>query len=219
MLFVSHNMSAVTQLTDRAILLAGGQISRSGQSQGVVQLYLSEGRDRGIVEFDLRNTRRRYHGTGEARIVFLKFNRSKPRFEFNEPLSYCIGIKAERRISKIRASMTVHTKAGSPIIGSIGSEIKGLEPGEEREMIVALPPCRLSPGSYYCSVSIGRGDSFTSIVDYDIVTEILSFEVMPETNHFGALGEWHLGWGAICFESLSAAWAKRPETVSASGRD
>ena len=79
----------------------------------MVQFYLAQSRGRGIVEFDVRNETRRHEGTGDARIISLRFNRSTPHFEFNEPLSYCIGIKAERRIPRIRANMTVFTTQGT----------------------------------------------------------------------------------------------------------
>jgi homopolymeric O-antigen transport system ATP-binding protein len=42
-LFVSHNMQAVAQLCDRAILLDGGQIVREGRSTEVVAHYLQSG--------------------------------------------------------------------------------------------------------------------------------------------------------------------------------
>ena len=210
-LFVSHNMSAVTQLTQRAILLAGGQISHSGQSQGVVQQYLAEARRAGGMESHI-NQRRRPLGTGEAHITSLRFKRSPPHFQFNEPLSFRIRIKAERRISRIRANMTVYMRGGSPVGCALGPAITGLAAGEQREMVVTLPPCRLSPGSYYCAVSIGRGLS-----DYDIVTESLFFDVMPEAS--GVLGNWYPGWGAICFEDLSATWGQPAEAFSVAEND
>ena len=79
-LFVSHNMAAVTQLTERAILLSHGSIAHSGECQSVVQFYLAESRGRGIVEFDVRNQTRRHGGTGDARIISLRFNRSTHPF-------------------------------------------------------------------------------------------------------------------------------------------
>ncbi|HEY7380449.1 MAG TPA: ABC transporter ATP-binding protein [Gaiella sp.] len=41
-LFVSHNMQAITQLCDRAILLEGGRVALDGPSQRVVARYLQE---------------------------------------------------------------------------------------------------------------------------------------------------------------------------------
>ncbi len=39
-LFVSHNMQAIAQLCDRALLLEGGRIARDGPSEEVVAHYL-----------------------------------------------------------------------------------------------------------------------------------------------------------------------------------
>jgi lipopolysaccharide transport system ATP-binding protein len=218
-LFVSHNMNAVTQLTDRAILLSGGSISYSGRSQSVVQLYLAQVRWRGKVEFDVRDEARQYNGTGEARIIFLRFSRPTPHFAFNEPLSFCIGIKAERQISRIRANLTIFTTEGSPIGSSIGHEIAGLAAGGRGEMTVTLSSCRLSPGSYYCAVSIGKGDNFSGLTEYDIVTETLFFDIMPEVSEFGLLGKWDSTWGSIYFENMSAAWEQPVSVLSAVEQD
>jgi lipopolysaccharide transport system ATP-binding protein len=46
-LFVSHNMSAVSRLCDRTILLDGGSLSLDGPTQEVVSKYLSTGRATG----------------------------------------------------------------------------------------------------------------------------------------------------------------------------
>jgi lipopolysaccharide transport system ATP-binding protein len=214
-LFVSHNMRAVTQLTDRAILLSRGSIAHEGRAQSVVQSYLGPSPQRGIVEFDLRDEPRRFEGTGAARILSLRFSRSAPVFEFNEPLSYRIEIKAERKIHRVRANMTIYTRDGTPAGCCDGTELAGLTAGETREMTVTLPPCRLSPGSYYCAVSIGEGDRFTGLVEYDIVRETLFFDVMPEKNEFGISGIWSPDWGTICFGRMSAAWEAPPVSGSA----
>ena len=85
-------------------------------------------------------------------------------------------------------------------------------------MTMTLPPCRLSPGSYYCDVSIGTGDLFTGFEDFDIVTETLFFDVMPEINECGALATWHPNWGSIIFGQMSAAWGRPLSALSGHGR-
>jgi len=206
-------MGAVTQLTDRAILLSSGRMSSSGPPQSVIELYLAQGNQGRVAEYDTRN-RREFHGNGDARIVSLRFNRSTPCFEFNESLSYCISIEAERYISRIRANMTIYARDGSVVGSAIGPEILGLAAGEQREMIVTLPSCRLSPGSYYCAVSIGKGDLFAGFMDFDVVTQTLFFDILPQTDEFGALEEWHPWWGAIHFENLSASWERSVASLS-----
>jgi lipopolysaccharide transport system ATP-binding protein len=217
-LFVSHNMSAIERLTERAILLSGGNVTYMGDPQSAVHRYMTENRGDSTVEFDVRNTRRVYRGTGEARITFLRFNRAMPRFQFNEPITYSIGIIAEHALSCVRASMTVYKKDGSPVGSSFSGDIAGIEPGEEFELNVTLPSSRLAPGSYYCGVAIGKGDNLAGHTDYDAVLETLFFDVMPEQTEFGLLGKWQPGWGAISFDRLSAAWVNAsfdlPHTVA-----
>ena len=207
-LFVSHNMDAIVRLTNRAILLSEGHITYLGQSESAVHRYMTETDGLSIVEFDVRNKRRIYDGTGEARIISLRFDRSSPRFRFHEPIHYIIRIRAEREIDRVRASMTVYRKDGLPVGNSFSGEIAGLSAGEERELSVLLPASRIVAGSYYCSVAIGKGDNLGGRQEYDVVTETLPFDVMPEEGEAGVLSEWLPGWGAISFERLSVDWAQ-----------
>jgi len=215
-LFVSHNMSSIIKLTTRAVVLSNGGVDYLGESRSAVQRYMTGDSKQSIIDFDTRNKNRQYKGTGEAIITFLRFNRITPHFKFNEPISYCVEVQAVNNIPCIRAAMTVYRKDGAPVGNSFSPEITGLASGERYEMDVRLPPCRLAPGSYYCAVSIGRGDNLRGLVDYDIITDTLFFDVMPEENEFGALGEWNPGWGAICFEGLYAAWAHRAPALPSS---
>jgi lipopolysaccharide transport system ATP-binding protein len=55
----------------------------------------------------------------------------------------------------------------------------------------------LAPGKYFCGVSIGTGNHETSIKDFDIVLEVLHFEVVPPSG--APVGTWNPNWGAVCF--------------------
>jgi lipopolysaccharide transport system ATP-binding protein len=205
-LFVSHNMGAVMQLTQRAVLLSGGTIAYIGDPQSAVQRYLTESGGGNLVEFDVRSARRIYQGTGEARITFLRFNSALPRFEFNEPINFSVKIVAQEDLPCVRVRLAVHRQDGVPVGGSSSDDIAGIKSGEERELNVTLPPSRLAPGSYHCDVTIGKGDNFTGYINYDSIAATLSFDVMQEQNEFGLLAEWQSGWGVICFDRLSATW-------------
>ena len=205
-LFVSHNMSAVLQLTQRAILLSGGNVAYVGDSQSAVDRYMDESGGDNAVEFDVRNARRVYHGTGEARIIFLRFDRAMPRFEFNEPIDYSIGILARDAVSCVRVSMVIFKKDRSPVGTSFSFDTAGIEPGREHELRVDLPSSGLAPGSYYCNIAIGKGDNLTGHTNYDAILETLFFDVLPQQNEFGMMGEWDPSWGAVSFDRLSVAW-------------
>ncbi|MCK4728065.1 MAG: ABC transporter ATP-binding protein, partial [Desulfobacterales bacterium] len=65
-LFVSHNMSAVLNLTTRCILLAGGRISTNGSPQKVVETYMSQGHEVATVPLGTRSDR---EGSQQVRFV------------------------------------------------------------------------------------------------------------------------------------------------------
>jgi lipopolysaccharide transport system ATP-binding protein len=205
-LIVTHDMAAVRQFTKRSLLLSSGSIAHIGEPNALVDLYMTEALAGESVEFT-PDVRRRGGGTGEARITRLRFDSSSaPVFRFNEAIRLSLDIRAECGVSRIRANMTLFRRDGSPVGCAEGPEIGGLRARETRRMKLVLPPSRLSAGSYYCAISIGAGNSFSGLVDYDIVTETLFFEVVPEMDASGTPGEWNPRWGPIHFEDLSASW-------------
>ena len=209
-LLVSHNMSALLQLADRAVLLSQGKIEFLGTATDAADKYIQSIRFAQSTEFDVRNVRRRYEGTGDVRILSLRFDRSAPCFNFLEPIRYVVRVKAKRSVDRIRLGMTVYSSNGTAIGNCFSSEIVGLAAGEERELCAELGSVRLAPGTYFCGVSVGRGNHRTMFVDYDIVTDTLYFEVEPEKNELGSPASWlSAHWGSICFPDLAIRPAEK----------
>jgi lipopolysaccharide transport system ATP-binding protein len=201
-LFVSHNMSAVMQLTNRAIVMSEGAVEFIGAPSDAVERYIHGQRLDRVVEFDMRNAKRRYEGTGDVKIMSLRFDRALAHFKFLEPIRYGVRVRAEREIERLRASMTVYARNGAPVGTCWSPEVDGLMAGEECEIAVTLSSARLAPGSYYFGISVGSGNHRTAIVDYDVVHETLFFEVMPEVSEQGGMATWREGWGPISFPDL-----------------
>ena len=198
-LFVSHNMNAVMQLTGRVVVLREGVVDFAGAPQEGVERYLEGGLLSGRAEFDVRNVKRQYQGTGDAKILALRFDRTMPRFDFGESIRYVVSIRSEHPIRRLRVSMTVFSSSGSPVGSAFSPEINGLNAGEESDVTVTLPHTRLAPGSYFCGVAIGSGSNLSAYVDYDVVLDTLFFEVSPERSPLGAMASWARGWGSISF--------------------
>jgi lipopolysaccharide transport system ATP-binding protein len=201
-LFISHNMSAILQLTDRAILLSNGTVDFVGPSAEAVNRYLHGYRQINTSVFDVRNTARHHEGTGDVRILSLRFDRSLPYYEFLEPIRYIVRIQANRAVERLRIGMTVIASDGTPVGNSFSPEVIGLAAGEECELTVTLASFPLAPGHYYCGVSAGRGDHRGTITEYDVVTDTLFFEVGPERTQTGSMASWIRGWGSIVFPDL-----------------
>ena len=202
-LFVSHNVGALLQLTSRAVLFADGRIDCVGTPADVVENYIRGDRAIRTSVFDVSNERRQY-GNGDVRVLSLRFDRPTPYFDFTEPIRYAVRVKAERSVERIRVGMTIATVDGTPVGTCFSAEIAGVTAGEERELLLELASAHLAPGRYFCAVSVGRGDHRSLLIDYDIVMDTLYFEVGPERHSSGSLTSWpNAYWGSISFPSLA----------------
>lgn len=202
-LFVSHNMTAIAQLTNRAVVLSHGILDFVGELQVAVAHYAQREKRTLRTEYDVRNSRRRYQGTGDVMIQSLRFDRTRASFGFLEPITFILSLRKVREVKQLRITMTVFTQGGSPVGSSFSPEICSIAAGEKFELVAALPSVTLAPGSYFCVVSVGRGDYRTTIVDYDIVSDTLFFDVEPEKTARGAVVHWDLDWGSMFFPSLA----------------
>jgi lipopolysaccharide transport system ATP-binding protein len=202
-LFVSHNMSAVLQLTTRAILLAEGRVLLDGPTRQVVERY-SEAAQAIETFFDLEAAPRKWPGTLAARILSAWFERSIPMFAADEDFEFGISIRARDEISRLRVRMTIFLGAGTPVGACFSPEFVSISAGETCEAKVTLPCPNLAPGRYYCSLAIGKGDHTSGWVYYDAVQETLYFEVTPEEGDGGTVSAWNSGWGAVRFPPLRA---------------
>jgi len=202
-LFVSHNMSAVMQLTQRAIVLSGGRVDFIGLPAEAVEKYTQGAKTNATTVFEVRASNRIFRGTDEARILSLRFDRSLAHFKYREPLKSIIRVRAEKTIDKIRVALTVHQAGGVAIGTCFSPELDGLRAGEERDLEISLPFFGFAPGSYFCSVGIGRGNNRTSIVNYDMVSNTLFFEVGSEETSGGTMARWYELWGPISFPDLT----------------
>jgi homopolymeric O-antigen transport system ATP-binding protein len=148
-LFVSHNMSAVMQLTTRALVLCEGSIDFIGRPPEAVEWYLQGAHLGGRAEFDVSSAKRQCEGTGDARVLALRFDRALAYFEFGEPIRYVVRVRAYRGIKCLRVAMTVFRRDGSPVGCAFSPEIDGLDAGEERDVAITLSSTRLAPGEYF----------------------------------------------------------------------
>jgi lipopolysaccharide transport system ATP-binding protein len=201
-LFVSHNMSAVLQLTSSAIVLEKGREVFQGPSEKAVELYANIGVSEATTNYNVENTPRRYLGTQAARIISLKFERTLPMFSFGEDFTFIAKIRGYINIENIRFSMTIFTGEGVPVGSCFSIEKPGINAGTEVEIRVMLQNPKLAPGRYYCGVAIGKGDNRTGHIDFDVVLDTLIFEVQHEKGEGGTVSSWAKEWGPMVFPQL-----------------
>ena len=201
-LFVSHNMSAVLQLTSRAVVLDKGRVIYNGTTENAVEQYAGTIGNDSTVFFPVETLPRKFRGSGAARFISFRFDRPLPIFSSDEHFQFIAKIRAHENVPKVRFSMTIFTPEGTPIGTCFGSERPGLRRGEEMEYEISIPGPSLAPGHYCCGVSVGKGTHRTGMVDFDTILDTLGFEVRAEEGDGGTVAEWARGWGSVVLPDL-----------------
>jgi lipopolysaccharide transport system ATP-binding protein len=202
-LFVSHNMAAVQQLTSVSLVLDKGRILYQGPSDRAIEIYSNRTSHENATFFEVEHAPRKHLGTMAARFISLRFDRAVPLFAFADDLEFHAKIRAMEDIPKLRFSMTVFTADSNPVGSCFSIERSGPKRGQEVEYKLTLPLPKLAPGHYYCGVSVGKGDHRKGYLDFDVVVDTLAFEVCPQEGEGGTLATWIRGWGPIVFPELT----------------
>ena len=71
--------------------------------------------------------------------------------------------------------------------------------GDDLNFEVTMRSLRLAPGNYCCGVAIGSGDKKTGHVNFDVVHDVLYFEIRPEKGIDDTMSIWGSGWGCVEF--------------------
>ena len=201
-LFVSHNMSAILQLTSRAIVLDQGRVIFIGPTDKAVERYAGAIGSRSAVFFPVETLPRKFRGTGAARFISFRFDRALPIFSSDEHFKFIAKIRALENMPRIRFSMTIFTPEGAPVGTCFGPERPGLRHGEETDFEISIQRPRLAPGNYFCSVSAGKGNHRMGMVDFDTIHDTMQFEIRAEEGDGGTVAEWARGWGSVVLPDL-----------------
>ena len=149
-LFVSHQMGAITTLCDRAILLEHGSVACIGGAAEVVARYLSAGAERSgyanLAEVPTRT------GTGELRLTDIALRDSSgtltPNFSIGDDITIDFGLVRKERVNGVRLAIQLTTSDGLNIAHMIDQDSGfALTNVREKEQLSAtLRDVRLYPG-------------------------------------------------------------------------
>jgi lipopolysaccharide transport system ATP-binding protein len=202
-LFVSHNMAAVSQLTTRAVVLKAGRVQFDGPTAEAIDRYVEEFETHLVRNYVTGPMPRKWPGSGHARIERLSFLQATPIFASHADIEFDVELSVSRRIDQLRISATVFAADGSAVGGSFGSDVECAgDAGSRINWRVRLPRPTLAPGRYHLDLAAGRGDFTGDRLEYDVVTDVLYFEVLPPKSSGGHLARWESGWGHLILPSL-----------------
>lgn len=179
-IFVSHNMTAVSKLCNKAVLLSQGQVIGKGEPEEIITYYLSENNNHN--ENILINRRDR-QGEGNIRIrnIFLRSSEGRKlvSIKANEPFEFVIFLEVNQKfLNKPISLILVLVDNKGYRIASFLSETSEnqLLLGEENQVLVCRLPdgLPLLPGTYglHCVLFIGgvKQDKLLDAFEFEVLT-------------------------------------------------
>jgi homopolymeric O-antigen transport system ATP-binding protein len=201
-LFVSHDLGLVKQLSNRAIFLLNGRIEAEGKPKHVIDKYIGvvlerqkayEQRDRRIHPAATNR-----HGDGSSEILDVTF--------LDETGRACGVVSSGERVT-IRIRTAFHARRVEPMVGilirnRIGMEVYGtntrieqvdlgaFEAGEELAIDFEFE-CWLTPQQYTVTVATQYPDGSS----HDWIDDVISFEVLSKRQAAGVTDlRAHIAW-------------------------
>jgi lipopolysaccharide transport system ATP-binding protein len=199
-LFVSHSMAALEQLTTRCVLLENGRLAFEGPTSAAIAKYL-DGSARSQSRYFGADLRRRNDGLSRA-IEFVELSlEDAPNGWVSGGLDLRLSLKVACKSSNtpFRFSGTLFQASGSPVGSFFTPDIPAIEPATTATYSFSLPTASLAPASYYLALAVGRGSPETGHVDYDIVFDVLHFTIGAAGDTEGTQALWPSAWGPIRF--------------------
>lgn len=211
-IFVSHDLNAITRLCKRTFLFKNGKIIFDGQTGLAIKRYMSEvnkGVGKSISNF--KNLKR--EGTHEIFIKKIelidKNNRKIRKITSTDPLSVRIyfGLKKDCQVNEVLAGFLVKTELGEHIFLQ-HNVLEGVDFGLIKKtgyFEVKFNNLPLAPGNYLLNCSILKNNGLGGVY-YDNINDAVSFEVVhsnffmtglmpsPEHGHTLVRGKWKVNY-------------------------
>ena len=204
-LFVSHNVSLVNELTHRGIVLKNGRVEfdggtadaillyRSTTAQSVGDVYVATDADRGGLRLGREL---------EIRAVAIPNSRAG-LLPADADVDIEITLVANSNVENARVHIGVVTNDGVTACGGLTPHCLTFAEGEQRSIVFRLPTPNLAPGHYNLNISVGTGDEFSGVQHFDALVSVHSFEVAPPIRQDGATGSsWQQTWGLTRLPTL-----------------
>jgi len=206
-IFVSHNMAAVSALCTRALWLESGRARADGPVDEVVRTYLGS-----VASGEGSSVRDRpdHEGDGRLRITDVEFRSAagEPRTSFSSGEDVCVVLlyesRTDERLGSAHASISIETTLGERVglvsSGYAGDDFEGL-PARGR-ISCTLPRLPLNTGEYVCSVWVTvSGRKADSLRDAAVFA-------VEATNYYGTGRQPSPGWGSLLLDN---EWAVEPQ--------
>ncbi len=189
-LFVSHNMGAVANLTSRCLYLDHGRVLMHAETHEVLDRYLGDSLARsGGSREGLDHYRRENNPDAIARFEALRIegeggqpDGSVPDLEIGEEIRIAMTVQAGASVRGANVALTVKRPHGEPIATLLSWDsgyAVDLPPGRSR-IVCTIRDLALPPGLYFIDVGINQS---TGTLAWDVILDYPAFRVINRGPH------------------------------------
>ena len=199
-LFTSHNVRVIENLTSKCLFLQGGKLISQGNTSEVVDAYMQA-------------CTREANGLGRNTIIREILNVNRPvefeKFEFankrgfliftSEPFKFRVTLKAFSDCENIRMCLSIYQQSGGIVGSFFGPIIHKIQKNESAVFEFEIFDHHLAAGTYFCGAVLTQGDYQKGENKYDSINNILQFEVTETAASEKLYTQWKPIWGGIRF--------------------
>lgn len=214
-LFVSHNLASIRNLTSRTVVLSGGRVAFDGSTEDGIGRYIQENLAQPESDISIANLPRPFSQL-DRKLEFTDLRLAgldaTGRLPSDEYFHLYATIHTRETCGDLLFSLTVFAEDKTPIGSTFAIAIHSPAEGDEEtfEFSANFP---LAPGRYHCAVSLASQRASARHL-HDSLNEVLPFEICDPP-----MGErpWNPGWGAVKLPALSSRrCAELPEALTKS---
>ncbi len=182
-IFVSHNLPAVIDLTDRAVLLERGRVTATGASREVVSRFLSSLQSQQAAD-DISGYRRPYRDAGWVDIEAVKVCGGPPGAAVIEPgeaISFDVTLRIHRAVEEgivVIRLLDESLQTVATVMSSDDDRCFSRGPGPH-QLNCELAQMPLAPGTYLLSVGAAQAGGRLA---WDVIEPLPGFRVTGEAS-------------------------------------
>ena len=180
-LFVSHNMASIRKLCRSGVVLKNGCVDFMGTADDSVDYYIGNNISELCSYAEITDEHRRYEYTSkEVELLSVSMHEDVNEMASNQPLTFDIRMKKNEDVKKATMEIMMNNQSdvrlGSYISNYI--DLSGIRVGQVFTIRCVIDHHCLSKGKYRVCFNVGIKDVELGAVDYDIVHNVLAFEVV-----------------------------------------
>lgn len=199
-LFVSHNMTSVSNLCKTGVILEKGQIAYIGDVDTAVDMYIHrEDNQEFQLETDVLPHHRVCYYSKEIEITHVKLLHETGCYTFREDINLELKLRCNRpALDEFNIVTMVCDMTDRKVCSFVSPMIKIIPGQTEYTANISLKNHNLAKGRYFLTIHTGVNNEETGIygIEFDEVTKILTFEIKySDEEKQQLLPFWHRAWG------------------------